>query len=53
MLTIKSLAGGDPLKAESVLKVPAETIYMFLLMNQEEANYQKRLAKIYRKKGGG
>jgi hypothetical protein len=51
MLTIKSLTGGDPLKANEVLKVDAETIYMWLLMNQEESKYQERLSEIYKKKG--
>ncbi len=51
-LTIKSLTKGDPLKADSLLKVPAETIYWFLLMDQEQSKYNERLAAIYKKTGG-
>jgi hypothetical protein len=52
MLTIRALTGNDPTKIKELMKVDAETIYQFLLMDQETNKYQERLAEIYKSKGG-
>ena len=44
--TVNTLAGGDVLKWQSIMNLPYETVYLKMLLNKEQAAFNKKYQEL-------